>query len=157
MLRDIVDADLDTLLALNTAHAVETSLLERAKLARMIGAAFSARTNDASSVLLLAFDQDADYDSPNFLWFRERYPRFVYVDRIIVGAALRGQGIARRLYGDLFGKAAARGHDLVGCEVNREPPNPASDAFHAACGFVEVGRAGLGGSKQVRYLVKVLP
>jgi predicted GNAT superfamily acetyltransferase len=41
---------------------------------------------------LLALDQDADYDSPNFRWFSARYPRFVYVDRIVVASAARGRG-----------------------------------------------------------------
>ena len=156
-LRDIDEADLDSLLALNNAHALETSLLTRVRLARMIGEAFSARTTDHATALLIAFDQSADYDSPNFLWFRERYRTFVYVDRIVVGAALRGQGIARRLYEDLFVQAGERDHDLVCCEVNREPPNPASDAFHAARGFVELGRAQVGAGKEVRYLVKAMP
>ena len=43
---------------------------------------------------LLAFDEASDYDSPNFLWFRERYPRFAYVDRIAV-ALMRGAGALR--------------------------------------------------------------
>jgi uncharacterized protein len=37
---------------------------------------------------MLAFDQDADYDSPNFLWFRERLARFVYADRVVVRRGL---------------------------------------------------------------------
>ncbi len=45
-----------------------------------------------TEALLLAFDQAADYDSPNFLWFRERFPRFVYVDRIVVAGEARGRG-----------------------------------------------------------------
>jgi predicted GNAT superfamily acetyltransferase len=41
--------------------------------------------------------------------------------------------------------------------VNVEPPNPASDAFHEAVGFSEVGRAVIqGGEKQVRYMVKTI-
>jgi hypothetical protein len=42
---------------------------------------------------------------------------------------------------------------MIGCEVNSDPPNPASDAFHERLGFAEVGRAALpGGTKLVRYL-----
>jgi len=38
-----------------------------------------------------------------------------------------------------------------------DPPNPASDAFHAAHGFSEVGRSAIhGGSKTVRYLSRAL-
>ncbi len=105
----------------------------------------------------MAFDQDADYDSPNYLWFRERYPRFVYVDRIVVAPAVRKRGLANRLYEDLFEAAIDAGHERVVCEVNSDPPNPASDAFHAALGFVEVGQASIhGGAKTVRYLARPL-
>jgi predicted GNAT superfamily acetyltransferase len=64
---------------------------------------------------------------------------------------------ARRLYDDLFERAVRAGHQHVCCEVNRRPPNPASDVFHAALGFVEVGAASVyGGSTTVRYLSRTL-
>jgi len=92
------------------------------------------------------------YDSPNFLWFRARCRRFVYVDRIAVAPSARGRGLARRLYDDLFAETHRRGHAHVVCEVN-----PASDAFHAALGFVEVGRASIHDNrKTVRYLQRTL-
>ena len=91
------------------------------------------------------------------LWFRDRYRRFVYIDRIAVAASARGRGLARLLYCELFDQAHRRGHLQVACGVNLAPPNPASDAFHAALGFVEVGRARIhGGSKTVRYLRRTL-
>ena len=65
---------------------------------------------------------------------------------------LRG-GYADLLYADLVDCAGRTGHDIVVCEVNRDPPNPASDAFHAAQGFTEMGQAAIHqGSKTVRYL-----
>jgi uncharacterized protein len=140
------------LLALNNAHAAELSWLTPARFSQLLGRAFHARQIGDGDAFLLAFDQDADYDSPNYLWFRARYPRFVYIDRVAVAPSARGRGHARRLYAALVEAAAAEGHDLVVCEVNAEPPNPASDAFHAALGFGEVGRAAIhGGSKTVRY------
>jgi len=69
------------LLALNNAHALELSWLEPARLQHLVSQAFLARRIGNFDAFLLAFDQGADYDSPNFLWFRARYPRFVYVDR----------------------------------------------------------------------------
>src|SRR4051794_11216701 len=85
-----------TLLALNNANAAQLSWLEPERLAHLIGQAFLARRIGNLDALLLALDQDADYDSPNFLWFRSRYQRFVYVDRIVVAASARGRGYARR-------------------------------------------------------------
>lgn len=152
-----LDADDATALALNNAHATELSFLEPLRFARLVRGAFLARRIGNIEALLLAFDQDADYDSPNFLWFRDRYPRFVYVDRIVVAPACRGRRLARRLYDDLFEQARRREHDQIVCEVNTQPPNLASDAFHARLGFVEVGRAVLpGGAKAVRYLRRAL-
>jgi predicted GNAT superfamily acetyltransferase len=143
------------LLALNNAHAQELSWLEPERLEYLVGEAFLARRIGNLDAFLLAFDQGARYDSPNYLWFRNRYQRFVYVDRIVVASAARGRGCARRLYHDLFDYALRDGHDHVFCEVNLSPPNPVSDAFHAALGFVEVGTAEVG-NRIVRYLSRAL-
>jgi hypothetical protein len=145
------------LLALNNEHALELSWLTPERLMHLAAQAFDAKRIGEVDAFLFAFDQSADYDSPNFVFFRDRYPRFVYVDRIVVASSARGRGLARRLYRDLFAQAARAGHDCVVCEVNSEPPNPASDAFHAALGFSAVGSASIhGGSKTVRYLMRRL-
>jgi predicted GNAT superfamily acetyltransferase len=150
----IAPVDLPAILALNNAHAVELSWLEPTRLATLLGRAFRARRIGEAEAFLMAFDQDADYDSPNYLWFRARHQHFVYVDRVAVSAEARGRGHARRLYADLIAAARKAGHGMVACEVNSDPPNPASDAFHAALGFTEVGQAAIhGGSKTVRYLM----
>ncbi|MBN9242762.1 MAG: GNAT family N-acetyltransferase [Mesorhizobium sp.] len=150
-------ADEAAVLALNNRHAAELSWLEPKRLSDLLGQAFHARRIGSVEAFLITFDQDAAYDSPNFLWFRQRYPRFVYVDRVAVAASARGRGHARRLYEELFARAGAVGHTLVTCEVNADPPNLASDAFHTALGFGEVGAAAIhGGTKTVRYYAKTL-
>jgi uncharacterized protein len=150
----IIPADLEgAVLELNNAHAAELSLLGVSTLRALLRQAFYARRIGSLEAFLLALDERADYDSPNYLWFRARYSRFVYVDRIVVEQAARGRGHARRLYADLIEHAVAVGHNIIVCEVNSQPPNPASDAFHAALGFTEVGAAAVhGGAKMVRYL-----
>ena len=163
-----IPSDLEAaILALNNANATELPWLDPQRLAALLGQAFYARRIGSVQAFLLAFDERADYDSPNYghlrrqqdavLWFRERYPRFVYVDRVAVAQAARGRGFARRLYADLMQQAAAAGHTVVVCEVNANPPNPASDALHAALGFAEVGAASIhGGSKEVRYFARAI-
>lgn len=144
-------------LALNNAHAIELSWLEAAQLDQLVQEAFYARQIGGGDAFLLAFDQRARYESPNYLWFRERYPRFVYIDRVVVAQMMRGRGYARALYHDLFEQARREAHTLVVCEVNTNPPNPGSDVFHAAMEFAEVGRATIHqGSKSVRYLARTL-
>lgn len=145
------------LLALNNAHSTELSPLTLAELDRLIRISFAATAIGGGDAFLIAFDQSADYASPNFLWLRNRYDRFVYVDRVVTSPLARGKGYAKALYADLFQRAKAAGHSRIVCEVNLVPPNPASDAFHAALGFAEVGRASIhDGSKTVRYLLRSL-
>ena len=132
----------DGLLALNNAHATELSWLEPARLQALVGQAVLALAIGEAAALLLALDQTAEYDSPNYQWFRAQFERFVYVDRVVVAEATRGRGHARRLYESVIAYAARTGHERVLCEVNADPPNPGSDAFHAALGFVPVGAGG---------------
>ncbi|HEY1432783.1 MAG TPA: GNAT family N-acetyltransferase [Stellaceae bacterium] len=156
-MRPIVDSARAAILALNNEHAVELSWLDADRLTSLMKQAFYARSIGDADAFMLAFDQRAAYDSPNYLWFRRHYPRFVYVDRIVVAPPLRGRGYARLLYADLFDQARQVNHDIIVCEVNSNPPNPASDALHASLGFREVGQATIHqGSKTVRYLARAI-
>ena len=85
-----------TLLSLNNAHEVELSFLTADRLRRLAEEAFVAARIGAVEAFLIAFDQDAEYDSPNFLWFRSRLARFVYVDRVVVAVGARGRGPAEQ-------------------------------------------------------------
>ena len=107
---------------------------------------------------LLAFREGADYDSPNYQWFASRYERFLYVDRVVVSSVSRAGGLGSRLYQQVFTQAAEQGVPLVTCEFDVEPPNPASERFHAKFGFVEVGRqSAAGGAKRVSLQVASVP
>lgn len=142
----------EALLALNNAHAVELSFADEARMDLLVREAFLAARVGMLDALLLAFAPGADYDSANYRWFAARYDSFVYVDRVVTAAHARGKGHARRLYAHLFAAAREAGHARIVCEVNSDPPNPASDAFHAALGFRPVGEALLGNGKTVTYL-----
>jgi len=140
------------LLALNNQFAQELSYLCPEKAARLVREAVMACRVGEADALLLAFDQSAAYENPNFEWFRDRYERFIYIDRVVVAPAMRGRGLARELYKALFSRAATLRHSQVVCEINLDPPNPGSDAFHASLGFEQVGLAVLPrAGKTVRY------
>jgi predicted GNAT superfamily acetyltransferase len=145
------------LLALNNEFAAELSHLDPDKARHLVRQAFMASRVGEADALLLAFDQNAAYDNPNFRWFRDRFDRFVYIDRVVVSEAMRGRGLARALYQALFDRARKGGHARVVCEINWDPPNPGSDAFHAALGFEQVGLAALpAAGKTVRYFAHAL-
>jgi predicted GNAT superfamily acetyltransferase len=156
-IRPATPADFTAILALNAAsvavlapldHALLESLHEQAHYHRVV--------EDGGTVLafLLVFREGVRYDSPNYLWFCARYPRFLYIDRIVVSASARGRGIGPALYKDLMAVARSSGVDLLCCEYDLEPPNPGSARFHAGFGFHEAGQQRVaGGSKSVSLQV----
>jgi uncharacterized protein len=143
------------LVGLNNESAQETSRLDVATFDSMIAAAPVATCIAPDLAFLLGFAESSHYEGAHFLWFRQRYPSFLYVDRVVVGQAHRRLGLGRLLYDDLFRRAERLGVPAIACEVNVRPPNPASDAFHAGLGFSQVGIANTAdGSKTVRYLLR---
>jgi predicted GNAT superfamily acetyltransferase len=153
ILRSPSGAEQVAMLALNNKFAVETSFLCLASMQELVALSFYTRIAGKTEAFCIALDQDAQYDNVNFNWFRQRYRRFVYIDRVVVAAQARGQGIARKMYSDLKMAAKNADHTVLCCEVNIDPPNVASDRFHEGFGFEEVGQAFLAKrAKTVRYL-----
>lgn len=160
ILRDATAADWADVLALNQAHRPHVGALTPIGLRQLHEQAIYFRLAEAAGTLvglLIALDPLAEYGSLNFLWFKARYERFVYIDRIAVVAAKRRCGIARHLYEDLERFAGARGFDLLTCEYNLRPPNDDSARFHGRLGFAEVGRQNTEqGQKTVSLQIKTL-
>jgi predicted GNAT superfamily acetyltransferase len=136
------------------------SLVEQADLALVVehSRADGSRGLDGFVVVMAP---GADYSSPNYRYFEDRLAAgtapgpFRYVDRIAVSPAAQGAGVGRLLYEAVFELAADVGAAEVTCEVNLEPPNPDSQAFHARMGFVEVGRQwNYGDTVQVQLLAR---
>ena len=152
-IRDAENADFDAILALNEASVSLLSPLSQRRLAGLHAQAALHRVAEREGEVigfLLALREGADYDSPNYLWFAARYPQFLYVDRVVVADAARGQGVGALLYRDMLEFAAASGARLVTCEFDIDPPNPLSEQFHARFGFREAGRQWVAdGRKQV--------
>jgi predicted GNAT superfamily acetyltransferase len=160
VIRNANQGDLADILALNRASVIETSPLEMAQVEGLLAqAAYFGVSADASGVegFLLALREDARYESPNFIWFRKRFPRFVYIDRIVVRDDRRRGGIASRLYDEVERYAIASEVGLLVCEVNLVPANPASLVFHGKRGFTSVGTLELTSSKTVSLQAKRIP
>lgn len=142
LLRTAVAGDLAAILILNEADLPYLSPLSAPALERLATIAAYFRVAEVDGRLagfLLALAPEADHDSENFLWFKQRYARFLYIDRVVVAAHERRAGIASQLYTDLEAPARLSDVSVVACEINLRPPNPDSLAFHDRHGFVEVG------------------
>jgi predicted GNAT superfamily acetyltransferase len=160
-IRDARAADFDAILALNEASVSLLSPLSPERLTDLHAQATLHRVVEREGEVigfLLAFREGTAYDSPNYRWFAERYPLFLYVDRVVVADAARGHGVGALLYRDMFEFAAASAAGLVTCEFDVDPPNPASERFHARFGFHEVGRQWVAdGRKQVSLQAAPVP
>lgn len=160
MIRDASPADFETILALNVESEHFLSPMPAPRLVFLHGEASYHRVvlpNDGRvEAFLLAFREGTRYDSPNYLWFVERYPSFLYVDRVVVAGTAQGRGLGSILYDDLFTYARRIGVPRVVCEFDVEPPNEASRRFHAKYGSREVGRQAVAGGTKVVSMQEAL-
>jgi predicted GNAT superfamily acetyltransferase len=159
--RPVALADFPEVLALNEESVNYLSPLSSSLLASLHRQSAFHRVVEVEGrviAFILALPQGADYDSVNYQWFERRYAEFLYVDRVVVSLDAHGNGAGSILYRQLFEHASRRRIPLVACEFDVEPPNPASERFHAKFGFVEVGRQLVaGGKKTVSLQTAVAP
>ena len=98
-----------------------------------------AEVNGELAAFLIAIREGQPYDSENYVWFSEKYPQFLYIDRIVIDEPFRAAGLGRALYQVVKDRAIETGVKVVTCEVDTIPYNETSLKFHEAMGFREVG------------------
>jgi len=155
--REMARADWPAVLELNEASVRELSPLDEARLRSILELAHAALVVERDgevAAFAIAIAPDTAYDSANYRWFAERYERFLYLDRIAVGAAHRRHGLGALLYDAM--EQAARPFGQMVCDVNVEPRNEASLGFHAARGYEDIGRLAHGEVKTVALMRKRL-
>lgn len=156
-LRGLEDRDVPDVLALNEREVVKLAPLDRARLEQIASLAdlvLVVELDEAFAGFVLTVGPGQDYDSENYRWFADAYgEQFYYLDRIVLTAATRRRGVGSQVY-DVV-EERARPFGRLTLEVNVEPPNPASLAFHAARGFTPVTELG-DATKRAALLVKEL-
>jgi uncharacterized protein len=140
-IRDITPPDYAEIVAINNATVpamneqnLETLqwLVEHATYARVV------TDSEGIAAFLLGLERGTGYPSLNYKWFSERFESFLYVDRIAVAARARRRGLGSRLYDDMASFARGRWPCIL-AEINLDPPNPETVAFHKRHGFEHVG------------------
>ncbi|WP_051638811.1 GNAT family N-acetyltransferase [Butyrivibrio sp. NC2002] len=98
-----------------------------------------------------------DYDFKSYRWFKERYSKFLYIDRIVVDKEYWKKGIGRKLYQYAFDYVKENDIEIVAAAITTVPYNKESLAFHAKMGFTEVGEQLIrGGTVKISQQVKKL-
>jgi len=142
VVRDVREHELDSVLALNNAAGPAILPLDAARLRYFFDQAEYFRVAERDGTLagfLIGMGSDSGHDSSNFRWFRERYPHFFYIDRIVVASRRRGGGVGRAFYADAQTYAELR-YPQMACEVFLEGTNDPVLLFHGSFGFREVGQ-----------------
>src|SRR5690606_706170 len=143
VIRDVREHELDSVLALNNAAGPTILPLDAARLRHFFETAEYFRIAERDGNLagfLIGVGSHASHGSTNFTWFRERYPEFFYIDRIVVASRRRGGGVGRACYADAQSYAELR-YPQMACEVFLDDSdNDPVLLFHGSFGFREVGQ-----------------
>jgi predicted GNAT superfamily acetyltransferase len=156
-IRNLAASDIQAVLDLNAGSVSATSPLDAATLTSylsMSNAALVCVVDDQVAAFAIAYAPRSPYPSVNYRWHDARFGDFLYLDRIVVGAGYRRRGIATMLYDAL--ESVAAGHGRMVCEVNSEPPNIESLAFHRNRGYIEIGELTQADGHRVVMLEKPL-
>jgi predicted GNAT superfamily acetyltransferase len=135
--------DLDRVLEINRANTPEVGSLGSARLAFIYDESairLGVTVDERLIGFALVLAPGSSYDSVNYQWFKTDYSESWYLDRVAISAAHRRQGLGARLYGHIVEALAATRVRSLGLEVNIDPPNPGSLAFHERLGFEVVGQ-----------------
>jgi hypothetical protein len=143
-LRPVTEADAADVLALNQAEVEMLAPMDETRFGelRSLADRFDVVEVEGSfGGFVITFAPGSAYDSENYRWFADRHgDGFCYLDRFVLHESQRRRGIGAWVYDEI--EAAAAPYGLMTLEVNLVPRNDASLAFHAARGYVEVGRLG---------------
>jgi predicted GNAT superfamily acetyltransferase len=144
-IRPLRPEDLGRVHEINQANTPEVGSIDAERLAFLFDESAIALASQVGSEVVgfaLVLGPGSTYDSVNYRWFAERGDDIMYLDRVAIDAGHRRLGLGRALYMSVLGRIAAQYPDMsrLGLEVNVEPPNPGSMAFHHGLGFTEVGR-----------------
>lgn len=151
ILRDLTPDDFAATLAINEASVPHVSSINEGELARLFSwseRALVADVDGAVAGFVITIAPDMPYGSANYRWFSERYPGIHYLDRVVVADDYRRQGIGSALYQRIEERRP------VGLEVNVEPLNDVSLAFHKARDYVELEQVAHEGGPTVAMLLK---
>ncbi len=154
-LRPITASDHADVVALNDRHVDLTAPMDQARLVELAGAAGRADVIDVDGQFagfVITFPVGAAYDGTHFTWFAERYDDYCYLDRIVIHEDYWRRGLGTFVYDEIEGSC---GRPILALEVNIDPPNEPSLAFHRLRGFTEVGQTEASGHL-VSLMVKQL-
>ena len=159
MIRQITPQDLASVLAINNEAVPAVNALTASELSDIVNISEKAWVVDEGDKIvgvLIVLGPRESYGSANYTWLNSQFTNFCYVDRIIIATSGKRKGYGKALYLALEEHAVSTGVEMLLCEVNVEPENPQSMAFHESLGWVPFQDREHGPGKIVRYFKKLI-
>ena len=159
--RNLILPDCKAVLQINAASVPSVAALDESEFARLMAIPnhhFAIESADQLVVgYALAFNSNAPYDGEEFQAFRRKLPRpFIYIDQVATQLKVRRMGIGTKVYDSLENVARLNEAFILCCEVNIDPPNPESMAFHLNRGFSQSEILTTADGRIVALLTKVV-
>ena len=156
---DLSIAELDNIYKINQANVPEVgsiaNISEFQKLLFMGSFNLIAKIDDEVIGYIVCFRENSPYQSKNYKFFKKRFKRFFYIDRIGVVEGSKNQGLGTFIYNKI--DAICIKDKLPICaEVNIVPINEESIKFHEKMGFKKVSEAYSNSNYGVRYYEKCM-
>ena len=141
VVRPLEERDVRAVLALNQLEVEKLAPMDEEKLREIHALAdrFDVVELDGRFVgFVITVPPGTDYDSANYRWYAEHFgDDYYYLDRVVMTEDTRGRGLGSQVYDALEARAAEFGR--LALEVNIDPPNEVSLAFHTSRGYQPVG------------------
>ena len=158
-IRPLAPSDHAEVLRINAGGRPGVAPLDAAELDRLCSLDGTHLVADAGGGALagyvLAFAHGCLYDGEEFQYFRAQLRRpFLYVDQLAIDPARQRSGLGAALYAALIDEARAQRLELLCCEVNTAPPNPASLQFHLRLGFRVAGNGDTLDGRRAMFLTR---
>ena len=157
MIRELHSRDIEGVLKLNNESVPAVNKLLTVDLENILSMSkksWGIEIGENIVAALITLESGEPYRSDNYIWLETQFNNFCYVDRIMVDVDAKRNGYGKKLYATLESYAEEMGIEVLLCEVNVEPPNPHSLAFHIDLGWKPFFDREHGPGKKVRYFKK---
>ena len=156
IIRSMTASDIEAVWAINQENipAVGEETVE--VLADLLSMSLFSLVVEAEKVVVgfcMILGPQTQYQSPNYLYFCERYADFIYLDRVAVTSAFQGLGLGAAMYREVERLSQST---LFALEVNTKPRNEGSLRFHTREGFVMLEEEETRSGKMVGFMIKEL-
>ncbi len=151
-LRPATPEDAEQIIRLNADSVDLTSPMDQTQFRNLLDLASVttvAETEHDVIGFIIAMTDTVGYDNANYRWFSEPLRNFLYIDRVVVSANHRAQGIGNALYQDIMSQARKDNVLSLAAEITLRPPNTGSLNFHRKQGFVQIGKRTLDNDKVI--------